>query len=81
MMLQYTLSLLVILCGIVTNSLEKLKYAQMDLYKSNQREHISNVLVSKYANKSHDVSLWLVVHTIQATIIMIQIILISYIVI
>ena len=42
--------------------LEKLKYPQMDLYKITQREHVSNILVAKYAGKSHDVSLWLVIY-------------------
>ena len=37
--------------------LEKLKYPQMDPYRIQQREHVSNVLVAKYANKSHEVSL------------------------
>ena len=36
--------------------LEKLKYPLMDLYEIQQREHGSNILVAKYADKSQAVS-------------------------
>ena len=36
--------------------LQKLKYPLMDLYRIQQREHVSNIIVAKYADKSQAVS-------------------------